>query len=142
MNCPPPLHLPLTESLTGPQPLKNERSWQTSLLCVLSWWPVSLISASDIAGLTAAATGMEVDAQTLLQEARKTMQVEKTLSGSRNNEGNRSGLLPPRFFKEQSYGTYGAYGASPLSESDFEKEVSRYYDGKEGSLSRKTEKEQ
>jgi len=110
-------------------------------LCPLVVARLSLISASDIAGLTAAATGMDSDAQTLLEEARKTMQVEKTLSGVSNNEGNGWGPLPRRFFKEQSYAAYGAYGASPLSKSDFEKEVSRYYDGKGESLPWITEKE-
>jgi aldehyde:ferredoxin oxidoreductase len=78
-----------------------------------------LISASDIAELTCAATGSDTDASAFMQEVGKTLQMEMRLSEKTSGEKGAAEALANRFFEESSP------GCSPLSKDAFERELSR-----------------
>jgi aldehyde:ferredoxin oxidoreductase len=95
-----------------------------------------LISVSDIAELTRAATGSAADASTLMQEVRKTIQIENKLSEKMKGGESTLDALSPRFFKDPSY------SGPPLSKDLFEREISRQDQQKSWDSPVKKEKEE
>jgi aldehyde:ferredoxin oxidoreductase len=85
-----------------------------------------LIPISDIAELTRAATGCETDTSVLMQEVRKTIQIEMKLSEKTNSGKSTLDALAPRFFKDPSS------GRPPLSKDLFERELSMQINGRTG----------
>jgi aldehyde:ferredoxin oxidoreductase len=84
-----------------------------------------LISVSDIAELTCAATGSDTDASALMREVRKTLQMEMRLSEKTSGGKGVAEALANRFFEESSP------DCPPLSKDLFERELSRQAKRKE-----------
>lgn len=98
--------------------------------CPLVVARLPLISVSDVAELTRAATGCDTDASGLMQEVEKTIQIEMKLSEKTNSGKGALDALAPRFFKDPSS------GSSPLSKDLFERELSMQINRKTGPTSK------
>ncbi|OGP62083.1 MAG: hypothetical protein A2170_11515 [Deltaproteobacteria bacterium RBG_13_53_10] len=105
-------------------------------LCPLVVARFPLISVSDIAELTRAATGSATDASALTQEIQKTIQIERKLSEKMKTGESALDTLSPRFFKDPSY------SSPPLSKDLFEREMSRQSQQKSWNSPVMKEKEQ
>jgi len=93
---------------------------QTSL-CPLVVARLPLMTPSDIADMMAAATGTDYRPETLLQKAKKTLDLERKLLGLTRDGEKGVSALPARFFERP------LPDGSSLSKDFFEKEVSRFY---------------
>jgi aldehyde:ferredoxin oxidoreductase len=89
-------------------------------LCPLVVSRLPIISISDIAELTATATGKACHPMGLMQKVEETIQIERKLSEIMKIGGGGLDALPPRFFKDPSS------SGPPLSRDLFERELSRY----------------
>jgi aldehyde:ferredoxin oxidoreductase len=103
-------------------------------LCPLVVSRIPIISISDIAELTATATGKACPPLELMQKVQETIQIEKTLSKSDKGAEDVLGVLPSRFFRDRSS------ALPPLSKDVFDREISRYRQKRESTSPGKMEK--
>ena len=103
-------------------------------LCPLVVSRLPILSVSDIAELTAIATGKPCPPLGLMQKVEETIQIEKTLSKSNKGGEDAIAALPPRFFRDRSS------ALPPLSKDVFDREISRYGQKRGGTPPAKMEK--